>query len=150
MKFTTVAAFFLPAVMAASPDAASNGHIAKRQTAATDELLFSISLPAFIARRDALDPPGLDWSSNSCTSSPDNPFGFPFDRESRTRIATHHLILTTLTLAACKRHDFGYRNYKAQSRFSDANKLRIDDNFLDEYVPLEQCEAFQSARPELY
>ena len=30
---------------------------------------------------------------------------------------------------SCLRHDFGYRNYKAQSRFTDANKDRIDDNF---------------------
>ena len=78
MKFTTVAAFFLPAVMA-SPTG-GNG-IVKRQTAVTDELIFSISLPAFISRRNARDPPSLDWSSDSCSTSPDNPFGYPFDRE---------------------------------------------------------------------
>ena len=29
---------------------------------------------------------------------------------------------------SCYRHDFGYRNFKAQNRF-EANKARIDDNF---------------------
>lgn len=78
MKLTTVAAFFLPAVLAAPTE--SNG-IAKRQTAVTDQLIFSFSLPAFISRRDARNPASLDWSSDSCSTSPDNPFGYPFDRE---------------------------------------------------------------------
>lgn len=30
---------------------------------------------------------------------------------------------------SCRRHDFGYRNFKAQGRFTDANRLRIDDVF---------------------
>jgi hypothetical protein len=43
----------------------------------------------------------------------------------------------------CQRHDFGYRNYKAQGRFTDANKLRIDDNFLAECVsPSKQTPAY--------
>jgi hypothetical protein len=41
--------------------------------------------------------------------SPDNP-GFNF-------------------LPSCYRHDFGYRNYKVQSRFTDAAKDRIDEKF---------------------
>ncbi|MET9168828.1 phospholipase A2, partial [Streptomyces cellulosae] len=45
---------------------------------------------------------GFDWSTDYCSSSPDNPFGFPFQN-------------------ACARHDFGYRNYKAAGSFS-ANK----------------------------
>jgi len=51
----------------------------------------------------------FDWSTDYCSSSPDNPFGFPFDR-------------------SCVRHDFGYRNYKAMGTFS-ANKSRIDSAF---------------------
>lgn len=35
---------------------------------------------------------------------------------------------------ACQRHDFGYRNYKAQNRFTDSGKLSIDNNFKDEYA----------------
>ncbi|WP_369167034.1 phospholipase [Streptomyces sp. R28] len=49
---------------------------------------------------------GFDWSTDYCSSSPDNPFGFPFS-------------------TSCARHDFGYRNYKAQGTFS-ANKSRLD------------------------
>lgn len=77
MKFTTLAAFFLPAVLA-SPMGETG--IVKRQTAVTDQLLFSFSLSTFLSRRAARNPPSLDWSSDSCSSSPDNPFGYPFDR----------------------------------------------------------------------
>ncbi|KAL1835437.1 hypothetical protein VTJ49DRAFT_6709 [Mycothermus thermophilus] len=76
----------------------------------TDQYLYSITLPAFTAKRNAKDPKTLDWSSDGCSSSPDNPFGFPFT-------------------PACHRHDFGYRNYKAQKRFTDAGKLKVDNQF---------------------
>lgn len=52
---------------------------------------------------------GFDWSTDYCSSSPDNPFGFPFQM-------------------SCARHDFGYRNYKQAGTFS-ANKARLDDAF---------------------
>ncbi|KAF2738791.1 hypothetical protein EJ04DRAFT_26519 [Polyplosphaeria fusca] len=77
---------------------------------ATDRLLFSTSISAFEAARNALSPPSLDWSSDGCSSSPDNPFGFNF-------------------LQCCHRHDFGYRNYKKQGRFTDGGKASIDSNF---------------------
>ncbi|MER5561538.1 phospholipase [Streptomyces sp. NPDC002506] len=49
---------------------------------------------------------GFDWSTDYCSKSPDNPFGFPFK-------------------LSCARHDFGYRNYKAAGQFP-ANKARVD------------------------
>ncbi|MFH7597336.1 phospholipase [Streptomyces racemochromogenes] len=52
---------------------------------------------------------GFDWTTDYCTSSPDNPFGFPFAE-------------------ACARHDFGYRNYRAPADFQ-ASKRRLDDAF---------------------
>ncbi|GAA2046905.1 phospholipase [Streptomyces carpaticus] len=52
---------------------------------------------------------GFDWSTDYCSWSPDNPFGFPFE-------------------LSCARHDFGYRNYKAQGTFA-ANKARLDNAF---------------------
>jgi phospholipase A2-like protein len=55
---------------------------------------------------------GFDWSTDYCSSSPDNPFGFPF-------------------ATSCARHDFGYRNYKAMGTFS-ANKSRIDSAFYED------------------
>jgi hypothetical protein len=48
----------------------------------------------------------LDWSTDYCSASPDQPLGFDF------RIP-------------CWRHDFGYRNYKAVGQFP-ANKDHID------------------------
>ncbi|KAK2612087.1 hypothetical protein QQS21_001816 [Conoideocrella luteorostrata] len=100
--------------LASTALAAPSAHAAslKRQdiTAVTDELLFSITLPQFEARRNKKNPSSLDWSSDGCTSSPDNPFGFPF-------------------LPACHRHDFGYQNYRIQSRFTKAAKAKIDSNF---------------------
>ena len=52
---------------------------------------------------------GFDWSTDYCSSSPDNPLGFDFTN-------------------ACWHHDFGYRNYKAIGQFS-ANKARVDQTF---------------------
>jgi phospholipase A2-like protein len=52
---------------------------------------------------------GLDWSTDFCSYSPDQPLGFDFRMP-------------------CARHDFGYRNYKAVGLFS-ANKDRIDNSF---------------------
>jgi len=51
----------------------------------------------------------FDWSTDYCSSSPDNPFGFAFE-------------------LSCYRHDFGYRNHKAMGVFS-ANKSRLDSAF---------------------
>jgi Prokaryotic phospholipase A2 len=53
---------------------------------------------------------GFDWSTDKCSSSPDNPLGFPFAN-------------------SCVRHDFGYRNYKAIGAFP-ANKARLDNMLL--------------------
>src|SRR5690606_21183730 len=46
---------------------------------------------------------GFDWSTDYCSSSPDNPFGFPFS-------------------TSCARHDFGYRNYKAMGSRSEERR----------------------------
>ncbi|MFC9425400.1 phospholipase [Streptomyces sp. NPDC056987] len=65
----------------------------------------------------------FDWSTDYCSSSPDNPFGFPF-------------------ATSCARHDFGYRNYKAAGQF-DANKARLDSAF---YADLKRvCSAYSGA-----
>jgi hypothetical protein len=109
MKFTVP---FLALVSGAAALPAANS-VVPRQSAVqtTDSLLFSISLPAFTERRNARNPANLDWTSDGCTSSPDNPLNFPF-------------------IPACHRHDFGYQNYRAQGRFIESNKLAIDNNFL--------------------
>jgi hypothetical protein len=72
---------------------------------------------------------GFDWSTDYCSSSPDNPIGFDFTN-------------------ACWHHDFGYRNYKAVGRFP-ANKDRVDDMF---YADLRRkCATYSSVvRPACY
>ena len=109
--------FMIPALTFALPVP-----LVQRQTdfeAVTDTLLFSDTMPQFQAARNAQTPPELDWSSDGCSDSPDNPLGFNF-------------------LQSCQRHDFGYRNYKAQGRFDDAGKARIDSNFKSDMY--DQCE----------
>ncbi|KAK5088133.1 hypothetical protein LTR05_002350 [Lithohypha guttulata] len=111
MKTFAVTLLALASVCSSLPLKASG--IRERQTdleVKTDQLLFSTSMEDFQTARAAQDPPELDWTSNGCTASPDEPLGFNF-RDS------------------CYRHDFGYRNYKAQGRFSDDNKDLIDLNF---------------------
>ncbi|MFC0503646.1 phospholipase [Micromonospora costi] len=54
----------------------------------------------------------FDWSTDYCSSSPDNPLGFAFE-------------------LSCYRHDFGYRNHKAMGIFA-ANKSRLDSAFYED------------------
>tara|TARA_R110002003_G_scaffold143_11_gene13267 strand:+ start:14762 stop:15049 length:288 start_codon:yes stop_codon:yes gene_type:complete len=43
----------------------------------TDNYLFTLSISQFITNRNGkIGPAELDWSSDGCSSSPDNPFGF--------------------------------------------------------------------------
>ena len=44
----------------------------------TDILLFANSISQFEAVRNTQNPSNLDWSSDNCSYSPDNPFGFNF------------------------------------------------------------------------
>lgn len=70
----TVALLTLAAGVMAMP----NLQARQSPVAVTDELTFQLTLPQFTARRNARDPPTLDWSTDGCTSSPDNPLGFDF------------------------------------------------------------------------
>lgn len=77
----------------------------------TDEYLFETALDEFTALRAARPyDQQLDWSTDACSWSPDEPLGYRFT-------------------SSCHRHDFGYRNYQLQERFTEPNRLRIDDNF---------------------
>jgi hypothetical protein len=71
----------------------------------------------------------FDWSTDYCSSSPDNPLGFDFK-------------------LACWHHDFGYRNYKDLGTF-DANKGRLDSMF---YADLKRkCATYSSlSQPACY
>jgi len=71
----------------------------------------------------------FDWSTDYCSSSPDNPLGFNFS-------------------LSCWHHDFGYRNYKAVGQFP-ANKDRLDNMF---YADLKRvCATYNSlVQPACY
>ncbi|GAA1271947.1 phospholipase [Saccharothrix xinjiangensis] len=87
------------------------GQAAINAPAVTDDYLFTKSLGQFSSiKSQAPYSDQLDWSSDGCSWSPDNPFGFQF-------------------LPACHRHDFGYRNYKRQGRFTESTRLTIDNKF---------------------
>ena len=82
--------------------------------AKTDQYLFSDSMSTFQQERAAQPYANqIDWSSDGCSWAPDKPEGFNF-------------------LPSCQRHDFGYRNYKRQGRFTEDNRGQIDINFKDD------------------
>ncbi|MEU1684626.1 phospholipase [Micromonospora sp. NPDC005707] len=71
----------------------------------------------------------FDWSTDYCSSSPDNPLGFNFS-------------------LSCYRHDFGYRNHKAMGVFP-ANKSRLDSAFYEDLKRV--CTTYNSVvRPACY
>ncbi|GGN94699.1 hypothetical protein GCM10010112_84320 [Actinoplanes lobatus] len=65
----------------------------------------------------------FNWSTDYCSSSPDNPLGFDFK-------------------LSCWRHDFGYRNYKEIGAFS-ANKSRLDSMFYEDLK--RKCATYSAA-----
>jgi hypothetical protein len=65
---------------------------------------------------------GFDWTTDLCSSSPDQPAGFDFRMP-------------------CRRHDFGYRNYRELDAFA-ANKARLDDAFLADLY--RRCDTYSS------
>ncbi len=72
---------------------------------------------------------GFNWSTDYCSTSPDNPLGFNFQ-------------------LSCARHDFGYRNYKAVGLFS-SNKSRLDSAFYEDLK--RKCATYSSiVRPACY
>jgi hypothetical protein len=100
--------------------------------AATDQLLFKDSLFRFAETRASADrPENLDWSSDGCTDVPDAPLGYDF-------------------LTACWRHDFGYRNYKAQHRFTENARARIDGQFKADMYTICNGRVFCQATAEVY
>lgn len=113
MKLATLFFTLAPAALALPASKESPTRRQSDLVAITDQLLFNTTLPDFITHRNAQDPSTLDWTSDGCTDSPDNPFGFPY-------------------VPACNRHDFGYQNYRLQNRFTDSGKLNIDNNFKSE------------------
>lgn len=95
----------------------------------TDRYLFTYSMKAFLKVRAAEAYNGqLDWSSDACSKSPDKPNGFNFK-------------------SSCQRHDFGYRNYKKQKRFTGANRAKIDKQFKNDMYDV--CKKYKGLKAAL-
>jgi hypothetical protein len=111
MKSTSLFFLGLASISLALPNPLYRKSIGARQTTQqmTDTVLFLYTIQSFESARNALNPSHLDWSSDGCSDAPDYPLNWNF-------------------LPGCQRHDFGYRNYKAQGRFTTANKNKIDLN----------------------
>ncbi|CAG8552217.1 5783_t:CDS:1 [Racocetra persica] len=90
----------------------------------TDNLLFKDSIQQFLDAK-AKGNPKLDFNDDGCSNSPDHPFGFNF-------------------LPSCQRHDFGYRNYKNQGRFTEDNRAKIDNNFKKDMFDI--CKEFKGLK----
>ena len=107
-------ALSLAAVLATAP-AADAAPADKPQVLSSWTQTSASSYNAWVAARgnqSAWSAYAFDWSTDYCSSSPDNPLGFDFR-------------------LSCARHDFGYRNYKKMSAFP-ANKPRIDSAFYED------------------
>ncbi|RJQ82921.1 phospholipase [Pseudonocardiaceae bacterium YIM PH 21723] len=103
----TMLVFTGTAQAAASPQALSPQAL----RSVTDGYLLSTTLGDFDRLSNEKPyPDQLDWTNDGCTAAPDHPWGYDF-------------------VPACKRHDFGYANYKRQGRFSETTRLVIDDQF---------------------
>lgn len=80
MKFSTS---LLRAVALHPATALALSVVTPRQTAVetvTDQYLFDITLAQFVTYRNAQNPNTVDWTSDGCTDSPDNPLGFNYVR----------------------------------------------------------------------
>ncbi|OAA77900.1 secretory phospholipase A2 [Akanthomyces lecanii RCEF 1005] len=90
--------------------AATGAALPTTYTAAVDELIFDASISTFQNARETTTLQ-CNWSSEICWWWPGKPQAYDFR-------------------PICARHDFGYRNTKAQKRFTEAMKESIDLNFL--------------------
>lgn len=86
----------------------------------TDGLLFHTPIAQFLEAKRNRNPSTLEWGDDGCSvpvlndsgldSLADFPEGFNF-------------------LDSCKRHDFGYYNYRRQNRCNEDTRGQIDLNF---------------------
>ncbi len=101
--------FVAASVAAPSPhSAATLGSVVERGVFATELTQF----PRFV-RENRRQYGELDWSTDYCSA----PFVGNTGRSFNFRLP-------------CQRHDFGYRNLKVIGAFTEANRKRVDDQFL--------------------
>lgn len=122
--FVTVAATLLTLLVPAGPASAEISHGQKMarmwgwtQTARSS---YDSWVEDGLRHQERWTGYNFDWSTDFCSSSPDQPLGFDFRMP-------------------CRRHDFGYRNYKRLGAFA-ANKSRVDSAFYADL--LRKCDTY--------
>lgn len=120
---------------AAPPPAPAPSPPAFDARAATDTLLFHKTMAQFMVLSNLQwHNDQLDWSTDLCSvplihePARSQPLGFDFRNP-------------------CRRHDFGYRNYKAQGRLTEDARQRIDNNFLGDMNAV--CNTYTGLRAAL-
>jgi len=106
----------------------------------TDKLLYKTTIKNFISeyRNKKYKKSELIWDSNGCSVpnavakalriDGNKPFGYNF-------------------LNSCYRHDFGYRNYKKQKRFSENNREKVDNNLMGDMYNV--CKQYSGRKVDL-
>ncbi|KAE8152986.1 prokaryotic phospholipase A2-domain-containing protein [Aspergillus avenaceus] len=115
MKLILLTAYLLAGLVTAHPTSENELRSLDPRTdqcseKAVNNLVFKVTIDSFQKARNASYPSGCDFSSDSCSMSPDTPRGYDFT-------------------ASCQRHDFAYRNMKNQGRFTKKMKKQIDKQF---------------------
>jgi len=137
---TIVAVAFGGAVPTAAHAAAPAGSAEQR----TDQYLFHMSLGDFAdARTGHPADDGLRWTSDGCSVPAAATTLLGRKNEPGVRTIAGQMNRFPF-LNACRRHDFGYRNYKDQGRFTPDAKARIDKNFHDDMYSV--CRKYKGFR----
>ncbi len=110
-RFAALALVALCTIILFAPARADAVTLAEQRQLLTRELTDPGFFWTMYAGRTRSPYSSFDWSTDLCSSSPNNPLGFPFS-------------------GACRRHDFGYRNTKALGLWSSTTKATIDNGFL--------------------
>lgn len=101
----------LLALAAVAPPPAGAVTLAEKRALLRRELASSAVFRQMEAARTRAPYNSFDWSTDGCSWAPDRPAGFDFR-------------------AACRRHDFNYRNFRAVGIFTSADRAAIDAAFL--------------------
>ena len=89
-------------------------HQAPNEFETINFVMFELDLASFIRQRPMLrrSNPQLNWTTDGCSAPIVGESGRSFNFRN-----------------ACIRHDFGYRNYKANDVFTPDSRLRLDEQF---------------------
>jgi hypothetical protein len=112
-RFAAFAVSLVAIVGVVAPSQAGAVTPAQKQSILKQELASASFFNTMYANRGVSPYNSFSWSTDLCSWSPDKPLGVDF---------------TT----PCRRHDFNYRNFKANSLWNATAKAQIDTAFYDD------------------